>query len=72
MTIKSIIVINYTNILLPDPTYYNVVTDISENVKGGVIPESEKITEISFSPPPTRYCVSFDRYINETNGIELS
>lgn len=49
-----------------------MTTDISENVKGGVIPESEKITEISFSPPPTRYCVSFDRYINETNGIELS
>nr|XP_033188842.1 sperm-tail PG-rich repeat-containing protein 2-like [Bombus vancouverensis nearcticus] len=57
---------------MPDPTYYNVITDISENVKGGVIPESEKIAELSFSPPPTRYCVSFDLYINETNGIELS
>ena len=44
---------------MPDPTYYNLATDISENVKGGVIPESEKTEKISFAPPPTRYCVSF-------------
>ncbi|KAK1126878.1 hypothetical protein K0M31_004499 [Melipona bicolor] len=54
---------------MPDPTYYNLATDISENVKGGVIPESEKIEEISLAPPATRYCVSFllsyERRINQ-------
>ncbi|CAD1473894.1 unnamed protein product, partial [Heterotrigona itama] len=42
---------------MPDPTYYNLASDISENVRGGVIPESEKIEEISFAPSPTRYCI---------------
>ena len=50
-----------------DPTYYNLATDISENVKGGVIPESEKIEEISFAPSPTRYCVSFCCRVNDIN-----
>lgn len=57
---------------MPDPTYYNLATDISENVKGGVIPVSEKIEEISFAPPPTRYCVSFCCRMNVvSSGIGL-
>ncbi|XP_017766211.1 PREDICTED: sperm-tail PG-rich repeat-containing protein 2-like [Eufriesea mexicana] len=42
---------------LPDPTYYDVSGDISENAKGGVIPRSRPIDDTPVTPAPDRYCI---------------
>ncbi|XP_017876456.1 sperm-tail PG-rich repeat-containing protein 2-like [Ceratina calcarata] len=41
----------------PDPTYYNLATDIAENVKGGVISQSRRHHERPLAPSPNRYCI---------------